>query len=59
MRYMTLAACALLLLSACQVPSQQPTPNAQSGIYGSVGASAGVSSGLSEKHQTIGVGGTL
>lgn len=58
MQRLTLITLALLAVSACQSPtaSNQPQPTEQSGIYGSVGASVGVSSGLSEKHQSVGVG---
>ncbi|MBV7434019.1 hypothetical protein KRX19_03180 [Cardiobacteriaceae bacterium TAE3-ERU3] len=58
MQRIALITLALLALSACQVPTttKQPEPTEQSGVYGSVGASVGVSSGLNEKHQSVGVG---
>ena len=58
MQRIALITLTLLALSACQAPTtaSQPQPTEQSGVYGSVGASAGVSSGLSEKHQSVGVG---
>ena len=58
MQRLSVTILALLALSACQAPTatKQPDPSEQSGVYGSVGASVGVSSGLSEKHQSVGVG---
>lgn len=58
MQRIALITLVLLTLNACQAPTitSQSEPTEQTRIYGSVGTSIGISSGLSEKHQSIGVG---